>query len=100
MSEHLIRFSGESEWINVEIECTYDLDSPDRPCALFDDFLDTDTPTKLMRGVCGVQHWYEELGLEALEFDGIVSPPIAVNVSWRDSGYDIEPAASPGSVNE
>jgi hypothetical protein len=72
--------------------CTWYLTDWDRPCALFEDYNETEEPYKLMEAVCGLRHWLDESGMEAFSVlgDDIVSPPIEITAIWEDEGYIFE----------
>lgn len=89
MSGHWLTFELDHEWPSVSVACGYDLSDPNRPCAM-DDNWETGEPFKLIEGVCGVRHWLEEIGTEALNaVDGIESRPVPIDVDWIDGGFEV-----------
>lgn len=81
---HLLQLYVDGETIGYDIECPYPSDDPTRPCRMFSDYFESNTPQHLEDG-CGVRDHLENGGYEAVSIPiQIDADSVKVSVSWDE----------------
>lgn len=84
--KHTLTFSWEDEYLDVEVQCPWRPDDPDRPCRMFEDYED-ENPSKPIDG-CGAKDSLDNGGVESVGVRGrIVSSPTPVEMVWTGDSY-------------